>query len=123
VQIIVERSSTHPVEYAIVLLVERDGVWHTVRTFDNAHAPDELLPALIPTSVPHACGLRAARWIAGFQPSASTARRFAAAFAPFGLRCFAFGFAAPGAQHQARCSYVKRVPHFANFLRSTSERP
>ena len=24
-----------------MLLVERDGVWHTVRTFDNAHAPDE----------------------------------------------------------------------------------
>jgi hypothetical protein len=41
VQIAVERSSTHPVEYAIVLLVERDGVWHTVCTFDNAHAPDE----------------------------------------------------------------------------------
>jgi hypothetical protein len=41
VRIVVERSSTHPVEYAIVLLVERDGVWHTVRTFDNAHAPDE----------------------------------------------------------------------------------
>jgi hypothetical protein len=41
VQIIVERSSTHPVEYAIVLLVERGGAWHTVRTFDNAHATDE----------------------------------------------------------------------------------
>lgn len=41
VQIIVERSSTHPVEYAIVLLVERDSVWHTVRTFDNAHATEE----------------------------------------------------------------------------------
>jgi hypothetical protein len=41
VQIVVERSSTHPVEYAIVLLVERDGAWHTVRTFDNAHAPEE----------------------------------------------------------------------------------
>jgi hypothetical protein len=40
-QIVVERSSAHPVEYAIVLLVERDGVWHTVRTFDNAHASDE----------------------------------------------------------------------------------
>jgi hypothetical protein len=24
-----------------VLLVERDGAWHTVRTLDNAHAPDE----------------------------------------------------------------------------------
>ncbi len=41
VQIVVERSSSHPVEYAIVLLVERDGEWHAVRTFDNAHAPEE----------------------------------------------------------------------------------
>jgi hypothetical protein len=41
VLVVVERSSTHPVEYAIVLLVERDGDWHTVRTFDNAHAPEE----------------------------------------------------------------------------------
>ena len=41
VQIVVERSSTYPVEYAIVLLVERDGALHTVRTFDNAHAPAE----------------------------------------------------------------------------------
>lgn len=41
VRIVVVRSSAHPVEYAIVLLVERGGVWHTVRTFDNAHASDE----------------------------------------------------------------------------------
>jgi hypothetical protein len=41
VRMVIERSSTHPVEYAIVLLVERDGVWHTVRTFDNAHDPEE----------------------------------------------------------------------------------
>jgi hypothetical protein len=41
VVMVVERSSTHPVEYAIVLLVQRDGVWHTVRTFDNAHNPEE----------------------------------------------------------------------------------
>ncbi len=41
VRIVVERSSTHPIEYAIVLLVERGGVWRTVRTFDNAHASDE----------------------------------------------------------------------------------
>jgi hypothetical protein len=41
VVIVLQRSSTHPVEYAIVLLVERDGVRHTVRTFDNAHAPEE----------------------------------------------------------------------------------
>lgn len=38
---VVERSSTHPVEYAITLIVQRDGVWHTVRVFDNAHDPDE----------------------------------------------------------------------------------
>jgi hypothetical protein len=37
----IERSSTHPVEYAILLLAFRDGGWRTVRTFDNAHAPDE----------------------------------------------------------------------------------
>ncbi|HEX5853344.1 MAG TPA: hypothetical protein VFY36_09635 [Solirubrobacteraceae bacterium] len=41
VRIVVERSSVHPVEYAILLLVERGGVWHTVRTFDNAHVSDE----------------------------------------------------------------------------------
>jgi hypothetical protein len=41
VRIVVERSSAHPVEYAIVLLVERYGIWRTVRTFDNAHASDE----------------------------------------------------------------------------------
>lgn len=41
VLVVVHRSSAHPVEYAIVLLVERDGGWHTVRTFDNAHAPEE----------------------------------------------------------------------------------
>lgn len=35
------RSSTHPVEYAIVLVVSREGRWHTVRTFDNAHGPEE----------------------------------------------------------------------------------
>jgi hypothetical protein len=41
VRIVVERSSTHPVEYAIMLLVEHEGAWHTVRTFDNAHSPEE----------------------------------------------------------------------------------
>jgi hypothetical protein len=41
VLIVIERSSVHPVEYAIMLLVERDGTWHTVRTFDNAHSPEE----------------------------------------------------------------------------------
>lgn len=37
VKILVHRSSAHPVEYAICLLVKRDGEWFTVRTFDNAH--------------------------------------------------------------------------------------
>jgi hypothetical protein len=32
VRVVIQRSSAHPVEYAIVLLVERDGEWHTVRT-------------------------------------------------------------------------------------------
>ncbi len=41
VQLVVERSSEHPIEYAIVLLVLRDGRWRTVRTFDNAHDPSE----------------------------------------------------------------------------------
>ncbi len=41
VQLVVERSSDHPVEYAIMLLVLRDGRWSTVRTFDNAHDPSE----------------------------------------------------------------------------------
>jgi hypothetical protein len=41
VLIVIERSSTHPVEYAVVLLAERGGEWHTVRTFDNAHGPEE----------------------------------------------------------------------------------
>jgi hypothetical protein len=40
-RMVIERSSAHPVEYAIMLLIERDGEWHTLRTFDNAHAPDE----------------------------------------------------------------------------------
>ncbi len=41
VLIVVRRSSAHSVEYAILLLTERDGEWHTVRTFDNAHAREE----------------------------------------------------------------------------------
>lgn len=36
-----ERSSTHPVEYAYMLIVFYESEWHTVRTFDNAHSPDE----------------------------------------------------------------------------------
>lgn len=41
VLVVIQRSSAHPVEYAVMLLVERDGEWHTVRTFDNAHAPED----------------------------------------------------------------------------------
>jgi hypothetical protein len=41
VQLVVERSSDHPIEDAIVLLVLRDGRWRTVRTFDNTHGPSE----------------------------------------------------------------------------------
>lgn len=41
VQLVVERSSEHPIEYAIMLLALRDGRWRTVRTFDNAHDPSE----------------------------------------------------------------------------------
>jgi hypothetical protein len=41
VAIVVERSSTHPIEYAIVLVVRRDGDWHAARTFDNAHDVEE----------------------------------------------------------------------------------
>ena len=41
VLLVVRRSSTHPVEYAIVLLVARGGTWHVARTFDNAHSPEE----------------------------------------------------------------------------------
>jgi hypothetical protein len=41
VLVVIQRSSAHPIEYAIILLVERNGTWHTVRTFDNAHAPEE----------------------------------------------------------------------------------
>jgi hypothetical protein len=41
VEIVVERSSTKPVEYAIMLIVRRDGIWQTICTFDNAHDPTE----------------------------------------------------------------------------------
>lgn len=41
VVMVVERSSAHPIEYAVVLLLEREGVVHTIRTFDNAHGPTE----------------------------------------------------------------------------------
>jgi hypothetical protein len=38
---VIERSSKHPIEYVILLLLERDGRSYTVRTFDNAHATTE----------------------------------------------------------------------------------
>jgi hypothetical protein len=41
VSIVIERSSDHPVRYAIILRVLRDGRWRAVRTFDNAHDPGE----------------------------------------------------------------------------------
>jgi hypothetical protein len=41
VRIVMERTSSHPIEYAIMLVVRRDGRWHTVRTFDNAHDRQE----------------------------------------------------------------------------------
>ncbi len=41
VLVVIRRSSAHPIEYAIILLVERNGTWHTVRTFDNTHVPEE----------------------------------------------------------------------------------
>jgi hypothetical protein len=37
VEIVVERSSQHPVVYAIMLIARRDDQWHTVHMFDNAH--------------------------------------------------------------------------------------
>ena len=36
-----ERSSAHPVEYAITLRIRRDGRWQTIHLFDNSHAVDE----------------------------------------------------------------------------------
>jgi hypothetical protein len=41
VRIRITRSSTHPVQYAVVLLARREGRWHTVLVFDNAHDPEE----------------------------------------------------------------------------------
>jgi hypothetical protein len=40
-RIVIRRSSSHPVEYAIVLVHEYDGADRTVRSYDNAHAVDE----------------------------------------------------------------------------------
>lgn len=41
VEIVVDRSSAYPIEYSIVLVARRGGNWHTVRLFDNSHAPNE----------------------------------------------------------------------------------
>jgi hypothetical protein len=41
VLVVIQRSSSHPVEYAILLLVERNRRWHRVRIFDNAHGSTE----------------------------------------------------------------------------------
>lgn len=41
VVIVYERSSTHPMEYAITLRVRTEGRWHTMCLFDNAHAVEE----------------------------------------------------------------------------------
>lgn len=41
VRIVIERTSSYPIEYAIMLVVRRAGRWHTVRTFDNAHDSQE----------------------------------------------------------------------------------
>ncbi len=35
------RSSTHPIEYATILVVLREGRLHNVRVFDNSHGPEE----------------------------------------------------------------------------------
>ena len=40
-EIVVTQSSRHAVEYAIMLIVRRNGADHTVRTFDNAHDSQE----------------------------------------------------------------------------------
>ena len=41
VQIVYERSSAHPIGYAITLRVRRRGGWRTVHLFDNAHGVEE----------------------------------------------------------------------------------
>jgi hypothetical protein len=40
-RLVIERSSTHPVRYAITLHVYRDDKWVCIHTFDNSHAPHE----------------------------------------------------------------------------------
>lgn len=41
VRIVVERSSAHPMTYAVMLVVKRGSAWRTVRTFDNSHDVEE----------------------------------------------------------------------------------
>lgn len=41
VRVVFTRSSTHPVVYAITLIVTRSDGDHAVVVFDNTHAPDE----------------------------------------------------------------------------------
>lgn len=36
-----QRTSAHPVEYAITLRILRGGRWRTIHLFDNAHGVDE----------------------------------------------------------------------------------
>lgn len=37
VAIVAKRSADIPFTYSVVLIAKRDGVWETVRSFDNAH--------------------------------------------------------------------------------------
>jgi hypothetical protein len=41
VDLVIEQSSTHPVDYAVILRARRNGEWLTVCLFDNAHATEE----------------------------------------------------------------------------------
>lgn len=41
VRVFYQRTSAHPVEYAITLRVLRGGRWRTIHLFDNAHGVDE----------------------------------------------------------------------------------
>lgn len=41
VRVYYQRSSAHPVEYAITLRVLHSGRWQTIRLFDNSHAVEE----------------------------------------------------------------------------------
>jgi hypothetical protein len=41
VRLYYQRSSAHPVEYAITLRVLRDGRWQTIHLFDNSHGVEQ----------------------------------------------------------------------------------